>query len=228
MAGPRPPLPGAGIRGQVEITNLHRCTGKAGDEGRRVPRGSELPIISGLAGDRRMREIDESQVTAIREAHRVWLYGVPLPNPRGRQGRATRKTRAWFRRMASPRPKPGKPSCCREMRTVLRLECVGDAWSSQAVPQPPDLRQRGPARRACLHPVVKMQRGLRARFLALRSSGPVRRSTGHIFTQIPSSGVTCGRPSGRTVDDLIPLPPPAALCALFPHSVGIASWLLKD
>ena len=45
-------------------------------------------------------------------------------------------------------------------------------------------------------------------------------------SQIPSSGVTCGRPSGRTVDSQYTSASRSSLRPV-PHSVGIASWLLK-
>jgi hypothetical protein len=50
-----------------------------------------------------------------------------------------------------------------------------------------------------LRPVVSTHDGFSARFLALRSSGPVANQIAPAC-QTAISGVTCGRPSGRTVD----------------------------
>src|SRR3984957_923318 len=71
-----------------------------------------------------------------------------------------------------------------------------------------------------------MQRGLRARFLALRSSGPVQKYRPP-SCQTPSSGVTCGRPSGRTVDSQYTSASANSVRAR-DHSVCSAFGLLKE
>jgi hypothetical protein len=86
---------------------------------------------------------------------------------------------------------------CRESPTVLRLEGVGDARSSAPSltlrPHPSTTRSKPSS--SPLHPVVSTQFGFCARFLALRSAGPLQKYNAP-SSQTPNSGVTCGRPSG--------------------------------
>src|SRR5664280_2220130 len=80
-----------------------------------------------------------------------------------------------------------------------------------------------PSRVLC--PVVRTQWRFSLRFLALRSSGPVQKYIAP-STQTPSSGVTCGRPSGRTLDSQYNSAP-ANVARAWDHSVGSAFGLLK-
>src|SRR5207248_7987088 len=83
---------------------------------------------------------------------------------------------------------------------------------------------RPPSTRS-LRPVVSTQDEFSARFFALRSSGPVVNQM-HSPCHTAISGVTCGLPSGRTVESQNVS---ASMTCLSPtaHGVGVASGWLK-
>jgi len=123
-----------------------------------------------------------------------------LPNPKAVKG-ATSEHEGLIPADGVTGAKPGTFRR-REMRTVLRLECVGGAAELGRVGHLRSLtfERRGLARRACCRPVVRMQRGLRARtwLLACARLGRAQ-STGRRPARFQQPG-HMRTPVRRTVD----------------------------
>ena len=106
---------------------------------------------------------------------------------------------------------------------VLRQVGVRHATQRGLAASPSMTRSRpSPSR---LHPVVRTQRGFCARFFALRSSGPVQKYNAP-SSQAPRSGVTCGRPFGRTVE-IQYTSAPSRRSRPSAHGAGVAPSLLN-
>lgn len=142
--------------------------------------------------------MDDSFVVRIVSSNRqrVWLNGSPLPKPKTVPG-ATEKTRAF------PAPCWKCPSPTSKCQKLPYLRSHASASSRSLASS--DTRTASPSTTRSyplfqvLVPVVSTTLGFSARLRALRSSGPVQKCSAPSDHTV-GRGVTCGRPSGRTVE----------------------------